>query len=544
MIRFVRNNILLVRPIIILLLLITAVFISTGQSAAHMLGYMEQHTIFYSENGSLYFRYETQYDQNLSYIMNPYLKGDGTVAEKNYEKFVNLIDGIIVPYLDITGNDIPAEIERTDFIFTPKAGMRGGMFTAVTYRVLLPKEISGPCLFILYDRTHIGDDIDGHTYHVDKSAGAKNINISSNTLKISFIFDASVIPEVASSLGDTGQQKEAPPETKAELPPAETTVPISVQSFQEKHRSAKTKERETALASGPQQDQIPTPVSQPQHPSPKEKPQTSLDNREAATLTGFVQAEKLSIGIILVALATSLFLGMVHALSPGHGKAMVAAYLVGTRGRIRDAVILGGIVTSTHVFSVIILGLLILLVSQFIVPQRIYPWIGVGSGLLVAAVGYWMVASRALGFTPEFSRHEHHPHNHSHNQGHIHNYHNDLTHLHVPENRVTFGSLLTLGIAGGMVPCPSALVVLLLSVAVNRIFFGLAMILVFSLGLAIVLISIGILTVTASRFSGIFSSQRHWIQHLPVFSAALIMILGVAIAINSLLTAGILTFTP
>ena len=504
-----------------------------------MLGYMEQHITFTREDGSLYLRYESQYDQNLSYIMNPYLKGDGTIAEENRDAFIGLMDGVIAPYLDITANEAQVKLERTGFEFKPKAGMQGGMFTEVTYRALLPDDMTGDCLFLLYDRTHIGDDIDGHSYRVDESVGATDVNISSNTLEISFSFDVTPQPPVVAAADDIAiTQTESAPETQPAQAADETVVLATVQSPPEKQPPAEIGESQPVLPEELQSVQASPPATEPQQPSPEYKPETSLDDSEAATLTGFVRTEKLSIGIVLIALATSLVLGMVHALSPGHGKAMVAAYLVGTRGRVRDAILLGGIVTSTHVISVIILGLLILLASQFIVPQRIYPWIGVASGALVAAVGYWMVASRALGLTPGVQSHSHHSHNHPHDHDHEHG------HSHVPEGQVTFGSLLALGIAGGMVPCPSALVVLLLSVAMNRIAFGLAMIFVFSLGLAIVLILIGILTVTASRFSSVFSSQRHWIQHLPVFSAGLIMLIGVAIAVNSLITAGILTFSP
>lgn len=534
---FFRNNIVKTRFLLLVFFLLAAICVLPGRPDAHMLGYMEQNTIFYREGGFLYFRYESQFDQNLSYVMNPYLKGDGTIAEKNRSAFIDLMDSIIVPYLEIKVNDNPVSIERTDFVFTPKAGMQGGMFTAVTYRVILPEDSSGTCRFFFHDRTHIGDDIDGHSYKVDESAGAENISISSNTLEITFQFDTAPPAEVAADSKPVTDEPAPASETQPAETPEKSAVVASAESTPQ--------EQPPAAEEAPVVVQTQKPRSTDSEQD--EKPQKSSTDHATDTLTGFVRSEKLSISMILVALATSFILGMVHSLSPGHGKAMVAAYLVGTRGRIRDAVVLGIIVTSTHVFSVIVLGLLILFVSQFIVPQRIYPWIGVGSGLLVAAVGYWMLASRALGLTPGTQSHSHHPHDHhDHNHNHVHGHSHDHghSHSHVPEGNVTFGSLLALGIAGGMVPCPSALVVLLLSVAVNRVLFGLAMILVFSLGMALVLILIGILTVTASQFSGVFSSHRKWIQRLPVFSAGLIMIIGVAIAINSLLAAGILTFTP
>ncbi|GKT29418.1 sulfite exporter TauE/SafE family protein, partial [Aduncisulcus paluster] len=123
---------------------------------------------------------------------------------------------------------------------------------------------------------------------------------------------------------------------------------------------------------------------------------------------------------------------MGHALSPGHGKAMVAAYLIGRSGRIRDAFTLGTIVTITHVASVIVLA-------------------------LVFGVGYMMLARRAL-------------HNHGHSHDHHHGHSHDHSHEHGKESEpVSWWSMLSLGIAGGMVPCPTALVVLLASVAFGRI---------------------------------------------------------------------------
>lgn len=276
--------------------------------------------------------------------------------------------------------------------------------------------------------------------------------------------------------------------------------------------------------------------------------------QERNRLTEFLHTKELSLGLILLALGVSLILGMSHALSPGHGKAMVAAYLIGTKGRIRDAVILGLTVTFTHVVSVILLGVLALFLTRYIVPTDIFPWMSGASGAIIFLVGWWLLARRALagGGSPDHSHaydHEHsqdhdHEHEHDHNHSHAHTHepqqththsHGGRPHSHVPPGDITLGSLLSLGAAGGMVPCPTALTVLLISVSVGRIPLGLAMIGVFSLGLALVLVLIGILTVTASRYTTIFASKRAWVERLPVFSAGLIMIIGTAIAVNGLL---------
>lgn len=251
------------------------------------------------------------------------------------------------------------------------------------------------------------------------------------------------------------------------------------------------------------------------------KPQPQEDSSQAA-LRGYLAQENLGTAAALFALGLAFVLGMGHALSPGHGKAMVAAYLIGRSGRVRDAFILGMIVTLTHVASVIILGVVALLLSRHFLPGDLYPWLGAFSGVLVFLVGYIMLAKRAI---------HHHDHDH-------HHHHTD------EKGAASWWSLFSLGIAGGMVPCPTALVVLLASVAFGRIVFGLLLISAFSLGLAAVLIIIGILTVRASKLTERFSGARKWIENLPVFSAGLVMLAGIAIALNALHAGGVLKFFP
>ncbi|WP_319778971.1 sulfite exporter TauE/SafE family protein [Maridesulfovibrio sp.] len=257
------------------------------------------------------------------------------------------------------------------------------------------------------------------------------------------------------------------------------------------------------------------------------KPSPQEDSSQAA-LKEYLAQENLGPGAILFALGLAFFLGMGHALSPGHGKAMVAAYLIGRSGRIRDAFTLGSIVTITHVASVIVLGIAALLLSRYFLPGDLYPWLGAFSGALVFAVGYMMLARRAV-------HHVHHAHSHDHNHDHGHSHEGD-------SGPVSWWSMLSLGVAGGMVPCPTALVVLLASVAFGRIVFGLLLILSFSFGLAAVLILIGILTVRASKLTERFSGSRRWIENLPVLSAGLVMLAGIAIALNALNAGGILKF--
>jgi len=226
----------------------------------------------------------------------------------------------------------------------------------------------------------------------------------------------------------------------------------------------------------------------------------------------------LSFGVILLSLAIAAFWGAAHALTPGHGKAIVAGYLVGTKGRPLDAVLLGGIVTVTHTIGVFALGLVTLLLSQFIVPEALYPWLTLASGVLVIAVGATVLAGR-------FRRrgHAHHDHHgHSHDHGH--------EHSHGIERR----GLLGVGVAAGLLPCPSALVVLLSAIALHRIGFGLALIVAFSLGLAATITSIGLVAVLAKRAFGRLSLNGPVIRLLPAASALVILAVGVGITLKAL----------
>jgi ABC-type nickel/cobalt efflux system permease component RcnA len=261
------------------------------------------------------------------------------------------------------------------------------------------------------------------------------------------------------------------------------------------------------------------------------------DQEDWGALKKYLQAESLSPGLAGIALLLAAGLGALHALSPGHGKGMVAAYLIGSQGGIRDAVFLGGVMTFTHVISVLILGLVALFLSQYILPENLFPWLGVFSGVLVFLVGYWMLAQRALQALSHNHTHHHH---HAGSEGPDHNVPFPPKGA-VEQKDVSWRSLLSLGVAGGLVPCPTALVVLLAAVALNRISLGLLLILFFSLGLAGVLILIGILTVTASRLTSRFSESQAWVQKLPIFSAGIVMVVGISIAFNAVKAAGIIS---
>lgn len=239
----------------------------------------------------------------------------------------------------------------------------------------------------------------------------------------------------------------------------------------------------------------------------------------------------------LAILALAVGLGAAHALSPGHGKTLVAAYLVGSRGRARHAVVLGLVVTTTHVFSVVVLGLVALWASEKVLAERLAPYISLAAGLLVLATGTWMLFSRL--------RTGHHHHGQAHELGHDHgpshdnHHHHHHHHVHVAENPgpVRWGELLALGISGGLVPCPSATVVLLFAIYSGQIARGLLLIAAFSLGLALTLVLLGLAVVHGSGFvSRLLGARRlerlaHW---LPVASALVVLVIGTLMSIFAL----------
>jgi ABC-type nickel/cobalt efflux system permease component RcnA len=221
---------------------------------------------------------------------------------------------------------------------------------------------------------------------------------------------------------------------------------------------------------------------------------------------------------VATALGVAFFLGAAHALTPGHGKTIVAAYLVGSRGRVFDAVYLGAVVTFTHTASVFALGFATLYASKQFDPNLVSKWLALASGVLVAVIGIWLLVQRSRGDTEHDHDHDHHHgHPHSHSHAHLH------SHSHAGVGK---GSLLSLGVSGGLVPCPEALIVLIFAVSIQRIAFGLALLTAFSIGLAAVLIAIGIAMVYAGPAMRKATGDAPWLRHLPVASALVVTLLG------------------
>lgn len=275
-------------------------------------------------------------------------------------------------------------------------------------------------------------------------------------------------------------------------------------------------------------------------------------------LSVLLKRREIPFSMMLIGLLVAFGFGAAHAMSPGHGKTIVAAYLVGTRGTVKHALFLGAMVTFTHTVSVFLLGLGVLFLSEYIVPEKIFPVLGAISGLSIVGIGLSLLVKRWRKLRPaqphhhhhhgpHTHEHHHHHHDHDHDNDHAHDHHHDHHHTHdhghthdhdhhhgpgghshVIEGDITLGSLIALGASGGLVPCPSALVLLLSAIAAGRVAFGLGLLVAFSLGLALVLMAIGVAVLYAKHLlPDAKKTARHPAFRLvPVLSAAVIVFLG------------------
>jgi nickel/cobalt transporter (NicO) family protein len=227
-------------------------------------------------------------------------------------------------------------------------------------------------------------------------------------------------------------------------------------------------------------------------------------------------------GVPPLAFALAFVAGAAHAVAPGHGKSLAAAYLVGSRGRVRDAAWLGGSVAVMHTLSVLLIGLAwaFLSLADVIRMQELTSWLQIGAGLLVVATGLWLVRRHL--------RRGHHEHTHDHDHDHDHDHHHD--HGHGAGERP---GLLMLGISGGLIPSPAAFLVLVSGLYIGRAGFALLLVMTFGIGMAVVLFGVGVLAVAGSSVV-VRGAQSRAVLRLatrvaPVLAAAGITLFGVGI---------------
>lgn len=440
--------------------------------------------------------------------------------------------------LEVDGRVLPLRTEGREVIFPPGAGGLPTMKMGFLYRTTLPAGRADRLRVRYRDGNYAG------------RAGWKEIIAVAGpgaTITTSTVADrdrSGALSDYPTDLLDSPpQDREALVEFRRETAPVVTArPPTAPPSPVAAPPSAATNQSGVAAN---QSTEGPPDLSP---PATRDSEPPLRANRQAAsgrTLADLVTVNDLRWSVLLVALAAAAALGAFHALEPGHGKTVVAAYLVGSRGTARHAVLLGLTVTASHTAGVYLLGAVALYASRYVVPERLYPWLGVFSGLVIAGLGFSLVLRR-------HATHHHHAAGHAHahdggdhghdGSGHHHHDH-DHGHHHAEGGRVSLPALLALGVTGGIVPCPAAVVVLLSALSLNRVGFGLLLIVAFSVGLASVLIAIGVLMVCARRVASRFSTDGPFVRRwLPLASSAVITIVGVVITLQSLAAAGFLPF--
>lgn len=276
-------------------------------------------------------------------------------------------------------------------------------------------------------------------------------------------------------------------------------------------------------------------------------------------ITALVKLPELTLPVIIGAFLGAAGWGGAHALTPGHGKAIVGAYLVGVRSTPWHAVYLGLTVTATHTLGVFMLGLVTMFASKYLVAEDLYPWLGAVSGFIVLAIGasllvkrwkVWRAGSGRNGNQVHVQSHDpyhsgdhihDHGHddlhcNHHHHHGH-HPYDHNNGHSHLAPGAdgspITWRSLVGLGISGGLLPCPAALVLLLAAVSLQRTGLGLALVFAFSLGLAGVLTVVGLLFVKGGQLINRMPRANAMTRFLPVLSSLAIAIIGAVVMVQS-----------
>jgi ABC-type nickel/cobalt efflux system permease component RcnA len=280
------------------------------------------------------------------------------------------------------------------------------------------------------------------------------------------------------------------------------------------------------------------PIEQPHSAPPASAP--ALSTKKSAPpgsvvrgdfLSKVLHGRELTTWMLLCALAAAFALGGAHALTPGHGKTIVAAYLVGSRGTLKHAAFLGAMVTFTHTISVFLLGVVTFFLFRYVMPEKLTQWLGVVSGLSIVAVGAWMLRKRTMKRSRPVHSHEHHHHDHDHHHhdhhNHAHHHEHTHAHSHVPDS-MSWGGLIALGISGGLVPCESALILLLGAIALGRVGLGLLLLMAFSLGLALVLIAVGAIVLYAKNLlpERTKDSRRGPLRWFAIASPAVVIVVG------------------
>ncbi len=414
--------------------------------------------------------------------------------------------------LEIDGRAVPLGVISRDATFTEGAGGLPTMKLRFVFRALLPGA-SQTSTGETHKLSYVDNNFPGRS-------GWKEIVVSSEGADIvgSSALDNDRSNELSNYstdlLNSPPQQLSTQVEFRIPSPP-----PAAVQTH--------VREKKLAVAEVEHPESVVARAATPVIPATHE-PVVHRSNTPRNRFTDLIASQKsLSFWILLTAALLAAGLGAMHALEPGHGKTLVAAYLVGSRGTAKHAVLLGIVVTAAHTAGVFALGIITLYASRYIVPEQLYPWLGAISGISVSVVGV-LVFLRHL--TGESGDHSHAPgaqHSHWFSFG-------ARTEPAEKSGSVSIRQLLTLGVSGGIIPCPAALVVLLSAFSLHRIGFGLFLITAFSIGLAAVLVTVGLLMVYTKRFISTYvRTGSSLVRYLPLLSSGVMVVLGVGIAISA-----------
>lgn len=450
--------------------------------------------------------------------------GDQSLAAYLPAKATSLKDNLA---LEVEGNRLPLKVISQQIIFPPGAGNLPTIKMAFVYRAELPASSIGSAGHLRFaDRTFPGHAgwkeiivdapagalISSTAPEKDRSNHLTNyptdlLNSPPQDLEASIAFDPSVLAALSSEkthpqLRNSQKRADSRATTSANLDRQKTPTADGV--------PAQT-QRETVTPNQPIQ---PIQLQANQQGTPRN------------LFTELISKKNLGFWFLLGAAAIA---GALHALEPGHGKTIVAAYLVGSRGTAWNALLLGVVVTVSHTAAVYLLGAVILFGQKYILPEQTFPFLGVLSGILIAGMGCYLLLQRYLG--PEFAhRHDRYVSVEGDKPG-------------AQKQKAFTSQLLLLGISGGILPCPTALVVLLSAAAHHRTALGLFLIVAFSIGLAAVLIAMGLVALYARRLlSGPVLERPLFQRWLPMASATFIMILGFVITGRALIAAGIIHF--
>jgi ABC-type nickel/cobalt efflux system permease component RcnA len=445
----------------------------------------------------------------------PYLKQQAAAWERNLR-------------LEVNGHPIMLQPVSTTVIFPPGAGGLPTMKIGIVYRGAVHDEAGAHTP----RRLHYADtNFDGH-------AGWKEIVVTAGkgvTLQqpLPFATDrsAQLTDYPTNLLNSPPQDLEA--DFAYSLEPASPVARISA----------------PVVAQSPARQPVPVLPSVEREPT---APQLSLHANKQTTprnrFTELMIRPQMGFWFLITAASLAAGLGALHALEPGHGKTIVAAYLVGSRGRTRHAVGLGLLVTAAHTAGVYLLGAVVLYASKYVIPERIYPWLSIASGLIIAVMAGYLLLRAWTGVEAPEEHEAAVPHNHwySMKRGTVEaepidgSGRRDANGDANGKKTVPLRQLLLLGITGGIIPCPAALVVLLSAVSLHRIGLGLFLIVAFSLGLAAVLIAIGIAMVKARGLLARWKTDSPLMQRwLPLASASAMLVAGLAIAGSALPATGL-----